>query len=96
MAGLGVDADRRLVEDEEAGPVEEADADVEPPLHPPGELLHPVVRPVGEADGGEDLVDPPGEAPAAEPPETPEEGAKKPQGRGFQRGAEYFGGNDHA
>lgn len=28
--------------------------------------------------------------------ETPEEGAKKPQGRGFQRGAEYFGGNDHA
>ena len=27
---------------------------------------------------------------------TPEEGAKKPQGRGFQRGAEYFGGNDHA
>ncbi len=28
--------------------------------------------------------------------ETPEEGGKKPQGRGFQRGAEYFGGNDHA
>ena len=28
--------------------------------------------------------------------ETPEEGAKKARVRGFQRGAEYFGGGDHA
>ena len=29
-------------------------------------------------------------------PETPEETEKKPSRRGFQRGAEYFGGGDHA
>ena len=33
VAALGVDAHRRLVEEQQARPVEQADADVEPALH---------------------------------------------------------------
>src|SRR5690625_3790492 len=55
VARLRVDADRRLVEDEQLGPVEEPDADVEAALHAAGELLRRVLGAVGEPDELEHL-----------------------------------------
>ena len=58
VARLRIDADRRLVEDQQRRAVEQADADVEPALHPARELLDRIARPVGEPDDAKHLVDP--------------------------------------
>ncbi len=73
VPALRVDTDGRLVEDQQAGPVEQAHADVEAALHPAGELLGPFLRPVREVDDREHLVDPTGELAAAQPVQPPEE-----------------------
>ena len=43
VAGLGVHSHSRFVEDEQFRIVEQADADVEPTLHPPGKLFGQVL-----------------------------------------------------
>src|SRR5205807_8396914 len=48
-SALGVDADGRLIEHEQPGPVEEPGGDVQPTLHTARVLLHSVVSPVSQA-----------------------------------------------
>ena len=50
VAALRVDADRRLVEQQDVGIVQQARGEIQPPLHPAAECLHPVARAIGEAD----------------------------------------------
>ena len=59
VAALRVDADRRLVEDEQPRLVEQPDADVQPPLHAAGELVGTLAGPLVEADDLEHLADAP-------------------------------------
>jgi hypothetical protein len=66
VARLGVDADGGLVEEEEAGAVDEGGAEVQPALHAAGEDGGAVVGAVLEGDGGEDLVDAEGQVAAAD------------------------------
>jgi hypothetical protein len=56
---LGVEADRRLVEEEQRGSGEERPREHQTLAHPGAELLDVVVGAVGEVDDLEDLVDPP-------------------------------------
>ena len=56
VAALRVDADGRLVEQQQARPVEQADADVQAPLHAAAERRGAVLGPVREADELEHLV----------------------------------------
>ena len=56
-ARLGIEAGRRLVEEEHAGPVDEPERDVEAPLHPARVGAREPVGGVGEADELEQLVD---------------------------------------
>jgi hypothetical protein len=55
------------VEQQEAGAVEQTQAQVEPALHAAGEALDPVTRPIGEADPGQALIDPLPQLAAGEP-----------------------------
>ena len=55
-ARLGVEAGGRLVEEEDARPVDEPERDVEPALHPAGVAAHDPVGRVGEPDELEQLV----------------------------------------
>jgi hypothetical protein len=55
----GVEAGRRLVEEDELRVADERDAEVEPALLPAREHLHPGIRLVGEADQLDHLVDVP-------------------------------------
>ena len=73
VPALRIDADGRLVEDEQLRPVEEADGDVQAALHAARELLGPVLRPVGQADDLEELGDPVAQRPAAHAVELAEE-----------------------
>ena len=73
VAGLGIDPDRRLVEDEELGAVKEADGDVEPALHASREFLGDVGCPIRQADHFEHLGDPALEGVSGHPVETAEE-----------------------
>ncbi len=73
VAGLGIDTDGRLVEDEKTWLVEQPDADVEPALHPAGVLLGQVVPPLVEPDQLQDLVDPRGESVSGHTVELAEE-----------------------
>jgi hypothetical protein len=57
VAALRIDADRRLVEDQHVGVVDERGGDVEAPLHAAAERLRLVAGAVGEADEGERGVD---------------------------------------
>ena len=65
-AGLRVDADGRFVHEEQAGLVQQPNADVDAPLHPAGIGLNPVFGFVGQADLLEHLVDAGLEVPAGE------------------------------
>ena len=56
--GLDVDADRRLVEEQEVGLVEKADGRVEAALHAAGEILDRLLGPAGELDELEELRGP--------------------------------------
>ncbi len=56
VAGLGIDADGGLVEDEQLRLVEQADGDVEPPLHAARVLVCPLVGAVGETHDLEHLI----------------------------------------
>jgi len=56
-AGLGVEPGRRLVEEEDARAMDEADRDVDAPLHPAGVAARHALGGVGEADELEQLVD---------------------------------------
>ena len=49
-AGLDVNAERRLVQDDDLGVVQQRAGDRQPPLHAAGERAHPRVRAVGQAD----------------------------------------------
>ena len=73
VAALGVDAHGRLVEHQQAGVVEQADADVEPALHAAREAVGAVAGPVGQVDDCQHLVHAPVELLAPEPLEAPEE-----------------------
>ena len=64
VARLRIDAGGRLVEEQQRRPVDDGDGEVEPPLHAAGEGAGAVVGPVGQADGGEQLVDPVAGVPA--------------------------------
>ena len=55
VAALRVEAGRRLVEEEDAGPVHEGKGEVEPALHPAGVGLHLAVGSLHEADPFEQL-----------------------------------------
>ena len=57
-AGLGVEADGRLVEEQHARRVHEAAGDLQAPLHAAGERQHRLVAPVGQVDHLEHLVHP--------------------------------------
>jgi hypothetical protein len=74
VARLGVDADGRLVEDQQLRVVQQADADVEPALHAAGELSGAVVGPVGQPDDLEHLVDAAGSSPPRMPCRRPKKG----------------------
>src|SRR5947209_14911921 len=50
VTALRIDADRRLVEEEDVGVVEQARGKVESALHAAAVRLHPVARAIGEAD----------------------------------------------
>ena len=76
VAALRVDADGRLVEDQQRRPVQQADADVQPALHAAGVLLGLVLGPVGQADDVEHLVD----ARFAPAPAQPVEPARRSAG----------------
>ena len=78
VAALRVDADGRLVEDEQPRAVQQADADVEPPLHAARVGLGLVVGAVGQADHVEHLVD----ARAGLAPRSP---YRRPKKRRFSR-----------
>ena len=57
VAALRIDADGRLVEQQDVGIVQQAGGQVQPPLHAAAEGLHAIVRAVGEADQVERGVD---------------------------------------
>jgi len=73
VAALRVDAHGRLVQHQEPGVVEQADADVQAPLHAPGEAVRAIAGPVGQVDDGQDLVHAAVELLAPEPLEASEE-----------------------
>ena len=73
VPALRVDADGRLVQDEQLRLVEQADADVQPPLHAARELVGPLAGPLVEADDLEHLADPPLQRVAAHPVQLAEE-----------------------
>ncbi len=50
VAALRIEAERRLVEEQDLRRVQEAARDLEPPLHPAGELLHRRVAPLPELE----------------------------------------------
>ena len=54
---LGVEARGRLVEEEQLGPADDAERDVDPAALPARELRDAGLRLRLEADGGDDLVD---------------------------------------
>src|SRR6266513_1331948 len=54
---LGVEPERRLVQEQDLRMMEDAARDLEAPLHAAGERLHQGVRAVRELDDGEELVD---------------------------------------
>src|SRR5574338_634130 len=58
VARLRVDAHRRLVQDQQPGPMEQPDADVHPPLQPARKALRALPRPVGQTDDLQHLVHP--------------------------------------
>ena len=55
-AALRIETGRRLVEEEDARPVDEREREVEPPLHPAGVAADLAVGRLGEADALEQLV----------------------------------------
>ncbi len=67
VARLWVDADGRLVAEEELRPVEQGGDQVEPALHATGKILHLVPAAIGKLDGLERLVDPLAQVRAAQP-----------------------------
>ena len=73
VTALRIDADRRLVEDQQGRPVKEPDADVEAPLHTTGELTGSVVGRIEQPDGLQDLRRPRRETTPAEAVQTAEE-----------------------
>ena len=79
VAALGVDADRRLVEDEEHRMVEQAGGDVEPALHAARVGVDAVVPAVDEIGELERLVDALPEQSPPEPVEPAEEGEVLPR-----------------
>ena len=50
VAALRIDADRRLVEQQDVGIVQQAGGEIEPPLHAAAERLDAIARAIGEAD----------------------------------------------
>ena len=67
VAALRVDTDRRLVEDQQARPVEQPDGDIQAALHPAGVVLGPLPCPVGQVDDRQNVVDAGRQLPAAQP-----------------------------
>jgi hypothetical protein len=64
---------RRSFEDQQGRAVQQAHADVEPPFHAARIVLDGVLRPVGQADDLQDLLDPGTRSGAAQPVEAGEE-----------------------
>ena len=70
VAGLGIEAGRRLVEEQELGARDERAGDRQPPLHPARERVDLRVAAVGELDEVEQLGRPPGDDVAREAEEA--------------------------
>src|ERR687892_53989 len=73
VAALGVDANSRLVEHQQLGPMQQPGGDVGPPLHAPGVGVDAVVAPVGEPHDVEHLGDSLVEQAALQPLQPAEE-----------------------
>ena len=65
VAALRIDADGRLVEDQQLGAVEQAGGEVEPPLHAARVVLDQIARALAQPDDVERPADPLGEQRAA-------------------------------
>ena len=57
LAGLGVEPDRRLVEQQDLGIVDQRPGDLEPALHARGQRPHRLVGPVGQLDQRQHFLD---------------------------------------
>ena len=56
VAALRIDADGRLIQDQQTRTVQQPDPDVQPPLHPAGEVLGLLARPICQTHHAEHLL----------------------------------------